>query len=153
MPIYVYKCGCGLRFEHLAPFGAAAPGCPSCGGETRKIPAGFSLGGQAGAGLAKEEMPQTWRGTYDGSREYVTGLRRQWDRRQRLEERHPELAGDQRPIIAHEGRYHAAPLRAGDPVVGHGHGHGGHGHGQAAAPPAAKPTPPSGGAPAAGTAD
>jgi putative FmdB family regulatory protein len=156
VPIYVFKCGCGYRFEHLGSYDAAAPGCPACGGETRKIPAGFSLGGQAGTGLAKEEMPQTWRGTYDGSREYVTGLRRQWDRRRKLEEKHPELAGDQRPIIAHEGRYHAAPLRAGDPVVGTGHGHGGHGHGHGhppAAGGAAKPTPPSGGAPPAGTAD
>jgi hypothetical protein len=100
-------------------------------------------------------MPQTWRGTYGGDREYVTGLQRQWERRQRLEEKHPELAGDQRPIIAHEGRYHAAPLRAGDPLVGHGHGHGGHGHGHgtAAPPAAAKPTPPSGGAASTGTAD
>ena len=155
MPIYVYKCACGVRFEHLAPFGADAPGCPACGGETRKIPAGSSLGGRAGAGLAKEQMPQTWRGTYGGDREYVTGLQRQWERRQRLEEKHPELAGDQRPIIAHEGRYHAAPLRAGDPLVGHGHGHGGHGHGHGtpAPPPAAKPTPPSGGAASTGTAD
>ena len=132
MPIYVYRCECGLRFEQLAPFGAAAPGCPECGGDTSKIPAGFSLGGRASAGLAKEQMPQTWRGTYHGSKEYVTGLRRQWDRRQKLEAKHPELAGDQRPIIAHEGRYHDVPLRAGDPVLGgtagHGHGHG-HGHG------------------------
>jgi putative FmdB family regulatory protein len=147
MPIYVYRCDCGLRFEQLTSFDAAPPGCPECGGATRKIPAGFSLGGRADAGLAKEQMPQTWRGTYDGNREYVTGLRRQWDRRQQLEAKHPELAGDQRPIIAHEGRYHGAPLRAGDPVIGggagHGHGHG-HGHGPAekpASPPAAaKPT-------------
>lgn len=69
-------------------------------------------------------MPQTWRGTYNGDREYVTGLRRQWDQRQRLEAKHPEPAGDQRPIIAHEGRFHGAPLRAGDPVPAHGHGHG-----------------------------
>jgi putative FmdB family regulatory protein len=147
MPIYVYRCDCGLRFEQLTSFDAPPPGCPECGGATRKIPAGFSLGGRADAGLAKEQMPQTWRGTYDGNREYVTGLRRQWDRRQQLEAKHPELAGDQRPIIAHEGRYHGAPLRAGDPVIGggagHGHGHG-HGHGPAekpASPPAAaKPT-------------
>ena len=141
MPIYVFKCECGYRFEHLASFDAAAPGCPSCGGETRKIPAGFSLGGQASPGLSKEQMPQTWRGTYNGDREYVTNLRRQWDKRQQVEARHPEIAGDQRPIIAHEGRYHAAPLRAGDVPLGaaagigpaaghgHGHGHGGHGHG------------------------
>lgn len=134
MPIYVYRCECGVSFEHLASYTSAAPDCPDCGGATRKIPSGFSLGGQAGTGLAKEQMPQTWRGTYNGSKEYVTGLRRQWDRRQQLEAKHPELAGDQRPIIAHEGRYHDAPLRAGDPLIGsggagHGHGHGGHGHG------------------------
>lgn len=140
MPIYVYRCadaGCDLRFEHLASFTATAPGCPDCGAATRKIPAGFSLGGQADAGLAKEAMPQTWRGTYGGDKEYTRSLQRQWERRQKLEAKHPELAGDQRPIIAHEGRYQDAPLRAGDPIVGAGpaqaegrgsHGHG-HGHG------------------------
>ncbi len=140
MPIYVFKCGCGLRFEHLAAFDAAAPECPACGGDTRKIPAGFSLGGQANAGLTKEQMPQTWRGTYNGSKEYVTGLRRQWDRRQQVEAKHPELAGDQRPIIAHEGRYHDAPLRAGDIPLGGAAGHGhGHGHGGHTTPPSASP--------------
>ena len=144
MPIYEFKCGSGLRFERLMSFDAPAPGCPSCGGETRKVPSGLSLGGQADAGLSKERMPQTWRGTYEGNREYVTGLQRQWERRQRLEARHPELAGDQRPIVAHEGRYHGAPLRAGDPVIGgspgpgHGHGHG-HGHASAAEKPATNP--------------
>jgi hypothetical protein len=62
-------------------------------------------------------MPQTWKGTYDGNREYVTSLQRQWERRQRLEDRYPELAGDRRPIVAHEGPYSAVPLRAGDPGV------------------------------------
>jgi putative FmdB family regulatory protein len=140
MPIYVYKCGCGARFERLMPLDAPAPGCPACGEQTRKIPAGFSLGGQADAGLSQDRMPQTWRGTYHGDREYVTGLQRQWEKRRRLEERHPEIAGDQRPILAHEGRYHDAPLRAGDPILGAtpaGHGHG-HGPGSAA-DPAAKP--------------
>lgn len=141
MPIYVFKCGCGVRFEQITPLGAPAPGCPACGGESRKIPAGASLGGQAATGLSRDRMPQTWRGTRNGDREYVTHLQRQWDRRQRLEAKHPEIADDQRPILAHEGRYHDAPLRAGDPVLGsgagsgggggagggHGHGHG-HGH-------------------------
>ena len=72
-------------------------------------------------------MPQTWRGTRNGDREYVTHLQRQWDRRQRLEAKHPEIADDQRPILAHEGRYHDAPLRAGDPVLGSGAGSGGGG--------------------------
>lgn len=149
MPIYVYACadagaGCGLRFEHLAGFDAPAPGCPACGGGSRKIQAGFNVGGRASAGLAKEQMPQTWRGTRNGDREYVTGLRRQWESRQRLEARHPELAGDQRPIIAHEGRFQDAPLRVGDPVPGHGHGHG---HIPAPAHPVESPrTPSTGGA-------
>lgn len=138
MPIYVYKCGCGTRFERLVSLDAPAPGCPACGGETRKVPAGFSLGGQADAGLAQDRMPQTWRGTHHADREYVSGLQRRWEKRQRLEARYPEIAGDQRPILAHEGRYHDAPLRAGDPIPGAGHGHG-HGHG---APPAAAPPSP-----------
>ncbi|OJY37565.1 zinc ribbon domain-containing protein [Pseudonocardia sp. 73-21] len=153
MPIYVFKCGeCGLRFEELTSFDADAPGCPSCAGGTRKIPAGFSLGGQANAGLAKEQMPQTWRGTFNGSREYVTGLRRQWDRRQSVEAKHPELAGDQRPIIAHEGRYHDVPLRAGDTPLGGAAGHG-HGHGHGHATPAPKTTGGTGGTTAAGGTD
>jgi putative FmdB family regulatory protein len=139
MPIYMFKCECGTRFEHLAPFDAAPPECPVCGGATRKIPAGFRVGGHADPGLAKEQMPQTWRGTYNGSREYTTGLQRQWERRQRLEAKHPELAGDQRPIVAHEGRYHEAPLRLGDPVIG-GHGHG-HGHGPAPTPKSTESKP------------
>jgi hypothetical protein len=131
----------------------ATPGCPVCGGATRKVPAGFSLGGQANAGLSKDEMPQTWRGVYDGNSEYIDRMRRTWDGRQKLEEKYPEIAGDQRPILAHEGKFHNAPLRAGDiqlsgtaPTPGHGHGHG-HGHSHAPAPkkadpPASKPTPP-----------
>jgi putative FmdB family regulatory protein len=139
MPIYVFKCGCGVRFEQLTPLGAVAePACPVCGGTSRKIPAGASLGGQAATGLSKDRMPQTWRGTRNGDRDYVTHLRRQWDRRERLEAKHPEIADDQRPILAHEGRYHDVPLRAGDPVggTGHSHGHGhGHGHTHGSAPP------------------
>ena len=63
-------------------------------------------------------MPQTWRGTYEGSPEYVGQLRRQWETRQKLEDKYEELRGDRRPVLAHEGRYHGAPLRAGDPIPG-----------------------------------
>ena len=38
-----------------------------------------------------------------------------WGARQKLEEKYPELRGDQRPVLAHEGKYHDKPLRAGDP--------------------------------------
>ena len=70
-------------------------------------------------------MPQTWRGTYEGNPEYVGQLRRQWETRQKLEDKYEELRGDRRPVLAHEGRYHGAPLRAGDPIPGtrtHSHG-------------------------------
>ncbi|MCF7552962.1 zinc ribbon domain-containing protein [Pseudonocardia sp. WMMC193] len=155
MPIYVFRCECGTRFEHLTSMTSTdAPGCPRCGGATTKVPAGFSLGGQASPGLSKDEMPQTWRGVYNGNSEYIDSMRRSWDSRQKLEEKYPEIAGDQRPILAHEGRYHDAPLRAGDiqlsgtaPVPGakahgHGHGHGhGQGHGHAEPTPASSPDP------------
>jgi putative FmdB family regulatory protein len=76
MPIYVYRCDCGERFERLVGIDAPAPGCPACGGTPQKIPAGPSLLGQAAAGLAKEQMPQTYRSaraptpavTWSGSR-------------------------------------------------------------------------------------
>lgn len=117
MPIYVYRCDCGLRFERLAGMDTPAPECPRCGDDMHKMPAGLRLLGQASAALSRDHMPQTWRGLYHGDREYVTRMQRQWDRRQQLEAKYPELADDTRPILAHEGRYHNAPLRAGDPVV------------------------------------
>lgn len=139
MPIFDYRCHCGLRFERLIGRDAPAPVCPECGGACRKVPSRPALHGRADPGPAKEQMPQTWRGTYHGNREYVTGLQRQWERRERLEAKHPELRGDTRPVAAHEGRYEHAPLRAGEPMLGssgsgsesdqsHSHGHG-HGHG------------------------
>jgi putative FmdB family regulatory protein len=117
MPIYGCRCACGRTVEVLAGLGAPAPVCPACGAQTRKLVAGFAMGGRADAGLSQSRMPQTWKGTYDGNPEYVTGLQRQWEQRRRLEERYPELAGDSRPIVAHEGPYSAVPLRAGDPAA------------------------------------
>jgi hypothetical protein len=87
-----------------------------------------SLGGVAEAGRPMELMPQTWRGTYEGNREYLGQLRAEWATRQKLEDTYEELRGDRRPIVAHEGRYAGAPLRAGDPVPGHSPTHGSHTH-------------------------
>jgi hypothetical protein len=89
--------------------------CPACGETSEKIPSRITLGGRADPGLSMEQMPQTWRGTYEGNPEYLGQLRRQWSARQKLEDKYEELRGDRRPVIAHEGRYHAKPLRAGDP--------------------------------------
>ena len=115
MPIYEYRCYCGATAEVLAALGAPAPACQACGAETRKAVSRFALTGRADAGLSQSRMPQTWKGTYGGNPEYTTMLQRQWEQRRRLEDRYPELAGDRRPIVAHEGHYSAVPLRAGEP--------------------------------------
>ena len=128
MPLYSYRCACGTSFEALTPADGPLPHCPQCGGTPRKVLSGFAIAGRASAGRSQAEMPQTWKGTYGADRDYVTGLRRQWDERRRLEDRHPELAGDRRPVLAHEGPYQASPLRAGDDTAHPGHRHGGAGH-------------------------
>lgn len=140
MPMYDYRCAGGHRFERNVPLDDdAVQSCPDCGAAGTKVPSRVALGGTADTGRAMEQMPQTWRGTYGANREYVTQLRHEWDGRQRLEEKHPELQGDRRPILAHEGRFENAPLRKGDPLLGpsapahsseHSHGHG-HAHGPA----------------------
>jgi putative FmdB family regulatory protein len=159
VPIYEYCCDCGATAEVLVALGAPAPPCPACGAETRKAVSRFALSGRADAGLSQSRMPQTWKGTYGGNPEYTTILQRQWEQRRRLEDRNPELAGDRRPIVAHEGRYSAIPLRAGesgdssmagDPgvgagdsdkgIVGGGHHHA-HSHGHLHTHPT-RPQPP-----------
>src|SRR6201986_1541000 len=92
----------------------ARQACPACGQVGDKIPSRVTLGGRADPGTSKEQMPQAWRGTYEGNPEYVGQLRRQCSSRQKLGAESPELRGDQRPVLAHEGKYHAKPLRAGD---------------------------------------
>jgi putative FmdB family regulatory protein len=71
MPIFVYRCDCGRRFERLMSRDAAPPDCPECGASTRKIPAGPSLGRGAGASSASQAVPMPWRGTVDGGPEKV----------------------------------------------------------------------------------
>jgi putative FmdB family regulatory protein len=116
VPIYDYRCAAGHYYEASAAMtDDIAPSCP-CGAGGLKVPSRVSLGGVAEVGRPMELMPQTWRGTHDGNREYVGRLRREWDTRQRLEDKHPELQGDRRPILAHEGRFERAPLRVGDPI-------------------------------------
>jgi putative FmdB family regulatory protein len=115
VPIYDLRCQQGHVTEVIQSFTAPLPPCPECGSPTAKLPSRFGIGGGAQLPPAADRMPQTWRGTYGGDREYVGALRRTTEQRQRLEERHPELAGDRWPVVAHEGRFEGAPLRRGDP--------------------------------------
>ncbi|KOG59451.1 MULTISPECIES: FmdB family zinc ribbon protein [Streptomyces] len=136
MAIYELACAAGHRFEVIQSFTAPLPSCPECSGDTRKIPSSFAIGGVATVPPPPERMPQTWKGTYRGDRDYITTLRHMAEARQKLEDKHPELAGDRRPVIAHEGSYEAAPLRVGDALPaptgtpGHSHSHT-HPHGHA----------------------
>ena len=119
MPLYDYRCPQGHIFEQMATIaGREQQDLPGLRAARRRSPPGCQLGGQASPGLGREQMPQTWRGTYEGHPEYVGQLRRQWEARQKLEDKYEELRGDRRPVLAHEGRYHGAPLRAGDPGSG-----------------------------------
>jgi hypothetical protein len=147
MPTYLLSCTDEHRFEVRQPFAAALPDC-ACGQPTRKLPTTFGVMGGAALPPPAARMPQTWKGTYGGNREYLGQLRRTAEERRGLEERHPELQGDRRPILAHEGRYEGAPLRAGDPVPPpsppeHRHGAGGHSHttdGHSHGPPPSAPS-------------
>ncbi len=114
MPIYDYSCSCGHRFESLMPtVDAPSPPCPVCGNEPRRRPAAVSLGGRADPGPGPEQAPKSWAETNGGDRETVLQWQRTLDRRRKLEEKYPELAGDRRPIAAHEGPYESQPLRVG----------------------------------------
>lgn len=117
MPIYQLRCPAGHGYEVIQSFAAPLPPCRECGLATAKVPSVCGLAGQAERSLppAPEAMPQTWRGTFNGNPEYVDSLLRTAEQRRALEERHPELVNDRRPVLAHEGRYEAAPLRRGDP--------------------------------------
>jgi putative FmdB family regulatory protein len=158
MAIYDLACESGHRFEVIQSYTAPLPNCPECGTATRKIPSRCAIGRTATVPPPPERMPQTWKGTYRGDREYVTALRRMAESRQKLEEKHPELRGDRRPVVAHEGRYEAAPLRVGNALPaasepdGHSHTHAhrhGHTHGN---PHGRPPTEPGGPAPKSGCA-
>lgn len=118
MPIYEYACDCGYRFERLARLADAdgpAPACPACGAGARRVPSVAALLGQARVPPGRESAPRSWEQTNHGDRDTIRHWQRNLEQRAKLEEKYPELAGDTRAVLAHEGRYSAAPLRAGDP--------------------------------------
>lgn len=119
MPIYEYACDCGCRFDRLARIADAdrpAPACPACGAGTRRVPSAAALLGQARVPPGRESAPRSWEQANHGDQDTIRHWRRNLEQRAKLEEKYPELAGDDRAVLAHEGRYAAAPLRADDPA-------------------------------------
>jgi putative FmdB family regulatory protein len=120
MPIYEYACDCGYRFERLARIADAdgpAPACPACGAGARRVPSAAALGGQARVPPGRESAPRSWEQANHGDRDTIRYWRRNLEQRAKLEEKYPELAGDNRAVLAHEGRYAAAPLTADGPAL------------------------------------
>lgn len=117
MILYDFSCTAGHRFEAgVLDADAAAPACPVCGAPSRRRPSMLHITGAASAGPSREQLPRTWRQTGGGDRETVRHWHRLAARREALEEKYPELAGDRRPVLAHEGIFAARPLRAGDDI-------------------------------------
>ncbi|MFF7476951.1 FmdB family zinc ribbon protein [Streptomyces sp. NPDC008092] len=111
MRIYDYACSCGARFEAMVANADITPACVRCGGETRRlVSAGAALLGHARLPATADAAPKSWEGTHKGNTEYIAKWRRELDKRAELEARHPELAEQRSPVVAHEGRYHSAPL-------------------------------------------
>lgn len=61
-------------------------------------------------------MPRSWNGLNQADPSTIEGWRKIAARRDKLEEKYPELAGDRRPVLAHEGIFSQKPLREGDPL-------------------------------------
>lgn len=81
-------------------------------------------------------MPRSWKAAGQGDAETIRHWHNLATKREKLEESYPELAGDRRPVLAHEGIFSGRPLRAGDdiptavaqavaaaPAGGHAHSH------------------------------
>ncbi|HZK05954.1 MAG TPA: hypothetical protein VFC82_08920 [Actinomycetaceae bacterium] len=118
MILYDLACRGGHRFEAaLSSMDAPNPDC-ECGEPTRRLISRLNIGGRAAVGPSREDMPTTWRGLDDGDAATVRHWHSAMSKREELEEKHPELAGDRRPVLAHEGVFANAPLRAGDDLVG-----------------------------------
>ena len=137
MILYDFACEAGHRFEAgIASMAADNPPCPGCGAATRRRPSRVQIGNRASAGPSREQMPRSWSATRQGDAETIKHWHKLATKREKLEESYPELAGDRRPVLAHEGIFSGRPLRAGDdtptkvaeavaaaPPGGHTHSH------------------------------
>lgn len=111
MPVYDYACACGVRFEVLVPsWSSPAPDCPACGAATTRRPPAPAVIGGAKPPAAMSAAPRSWEGVGRGDPELINRWRREIDRRQEFEARHPEHAEPREAIAAHEGAFERRPL-------------------------------------------
>lgn len=104
MPLYEFHCRCGATREELRALAdTAPPACEACGAPTERVYTSFAIGGGADAGPSPRMAPMTWEETGHGDRQLVTDWRRRLEHRAGLEERHPELRVERRPLRSHEG--------------------------------------------------
>lgn len=117
MILYDFACTNGHRFEAgVANMAADNPACPACHGITTRRPSRVQIGNRASTGPSRDQMPKSWNATRGGDAETVRHWHDLATAREKLEERHPELGGDRRPVLAHEGIFRNKPLRQGDDI-------------------------------------
>lgn len=115
MILYNFLCSNGHVFEAgLVSMHSDNPPCSTCGTRTRRKPPALPLHGRADPGPSQGQRPRSWEQVNHGDRETVHQWQKAIEKREKLEEKYPELAGDYRPVIAHEGIFAGRPLRAGD---------------------------------------
>ncbi|WP_152343384.1 zinc ribbon domain-containing protein [[Arthrobacter] sp. ATCC 21022] len=115
MILYDFRCVEGHVFEaSLSSMFADDPVCPVCSSAAKRKPPRIGLSGRVDPGPSKEDRPRSWQQVNGGDPETVRAWQRSIEKREKLEERYTELAGDNRPVLAHEGIFSSKPLRVGD---------------------------------------
>ena len=115
MILYDFRCVEGHVFEaSLSSMFADDPVCPVCSSAAKRKPPRIGLSGRVDPGPSKEDRPRSGQLVNGGDPETVRAWQRSIEKREKLEERYTELAGDNRPVLAHEGIFSSKPLRVGD---------------------------------------
>lgn len=117
MILYDFRCDYGHDFEAgLTSMFSDDPACPACSSPAKRRPPRVGLSGRVDPGPSKEDRPRSWQQVNGGDPDTVRAWQRSIEKREKLEEQYTELAGDNRPVLAHEGIFARQPLRAGDAI-------------------------------------
>ncbi|WP_458106708.1 zinc ribbon domain-containing protein [Arthrobacter sp. R3-55] len=117
MILYDFRCIEGHDFEAcLMSMFADDPACPVCSSAAKRKPPRVGLSGRVDPGPSKEDRPRSWQQVNGGDPDTVRAWQRSIEKREKLEDHYAELAGDNRPVLAHEGIFARQPLRVGDDI-------------------------------------